>query len=499
MFTGDDCPLCFQPTAGNQIESQSGLVGGYKNSASSSISVVPQSSLDQISLRKVPLEVGDGIDMYEPRSSLLFASSSSSSVQPPEGAAAAGASKLFEEGAGLPWDGVSDGVAVHQKASLFSPIVSLGDHAAQILSTQSTAAPSSSFRQGNARWNDTAPAVGRHGSSHRAINRMNQLLSSTSDNSAICDLPVGGATRNAVRSNRTSESSSRAANVAKVVSPSSAVVSGTEADEKAEKDARRDVSSVDSVNVESADNGRGKSERPSVSELRKKFLQSNVTENEQAVVSVPTTMSESVSLNNDEPLLLPPPPDVAQNDLLLRLGFLLGDYSAAQCSTEAEALDQCVRSSSSPGMHQQSRCGSGEHLHDYSSKPSTLSSPEHEGRHDPMNTSPISTIAEGEPCSGLTMTYNPTFLPGSRDPSTESVTSLISTSTGNSISPQTTWHQAPNGVASLHRPHSTSTNAAGDAEDIGMLGRRRSSARRSAMASLGGTNRNYDVSANKSE
>lgn len=174
-------------------------------------------------------------------------------------------------------------------ASLFSPIVSPGDHAAQILSTQSTAAPSSSFRQGNARWNDTAPAVGRHGSSHRAINRMNQLLSSTSDNSAICDLPVGGATRNAVRSNRTSESSSRAANVAKVVSPSSAVVSGTEADEKAEKDARRDVSSVDSVNVESADNGRGKSERPSVSELRKKFLQSNVTENEQAVVSVPTT------------------------------------------------------------------------------------------------------------------------------------------------------------------------------------------------------------------
>lgn len=63
----------------------------------------------------MPLEVGDGIDMYEPRSSLLFASSSSSSVQPPEGAAAAGASKLFEEGAGLPWDGVSDGVAVHQK------------------------------------------------------------------------------------------------------------------------------------------------------------------------------------------------------------------------------------------------------------------------------------------------------------------------------------------------------------------------------------------------
>lgn len=164
--------------------------------------------------------------------------------------------------------------------------MSPGDHAAQILPTQPTAAPSSSFRQGNFWWNDTAPAVGWHGSSHRAINRMNQLLSCTSDDSAVCDLPVGGATRNAIRSGRTSESSSRASNVAKVVSPSSAV-SGTEADEKAEKDGRRDVSSVDSVNVELADNGRGKSERPSVSELRKKFLQSNVTENEQAVVSAP--------------------------------------------------------------------------------------------------------------------------------------------------------------------------------------------------------------------
>lgn len=175
-------------------------------------------------------------------------------------------------------------------ASLFSPIVSPGDHATQILSTQPPAAPSSSFRQGNIWWNDTAPAVGRHGSSHHAINRMNQLLSSTPNNSAVSYLPGGSTTgtRNAIRSSRTSESSSRAVNVAQIVSPSSAV-SGTKVDEKAEKDARRDVSSVDSVNVASADNGRGNSERPSVSELRKKFLQSNVTENEPAVVSAPTT------------------------------------------------------------------------------------------------------------------------------------------------------------------------------------------------------------------
>jgi len=71
-------------------------------------------------------------------------------------------------------------------------------------------------------------------------------------------------------------------------------------------------------------------------------------------------------------------------------------------------------------------------------------------------------MTEGEPCSGLTMTFNPTFLPGSRDPSTESVTSLISTSTGNSISPQTTWRQAaPTGVASLQRPHSITGRKSG--------------------------------------
>lgn len=48
----------------------------------------------------------------------MFASSSSSSVQPPEGAAAAGASKLSEEGAGLAWEGVSDGV--QQKGKPYS-------------------------------------------------------------------------------------------------------------------------------------------------------------------------------------------------------------------------------------------------------------------------------------------------------------------------------------------------------------------------------------------
>ena len=49
--------------------------------------------------------------------------------------------------------------------------------------------------------------------------------------------------------------------------------------------------------------------------------------------------------------------------------------------------------------------------------------------------------------SGLKMTYNPLFTSGSRDPSAESVTSLISTSTGNSISPQGTT-QRPHSITS---------------------------------------------------
>jgi len=67
----------------------------------------------------------------------------------------------------------------------------------------------------------------------------------------------------------------------------------------------------------------------------------------------------------------------------------------------------------------------------------------------------------------LAVTFNPAFSPGgstSRDPSAESVASLVSTSTGNSISPPSTWRQpaelttnyahGPSNVASLQRPHS---------------------------------------------
>ena len=57
---------------------------------------------------------------------------------------------------------------------------------------------------------------------------------------------------------------------------------------------------------------------------------------------------------------------------------------------------------------------------------------------------------------GIKMTYNPMFSPGSRDPSAESVTSLISTSTGNSISPQSSMlsmiQQRPHSITSKSIP-----------------------------------------------
>ncbi|ELU09083.1 hypothetical protein CAPTEDRAFT_174663, partial [Capitella teleta] len=100
--------------------------------------------------------------------------------------------------------------------------------------------------------------------------------------------------------------------------------------------------------------------------------------------------------------------------------------------------------------------------------------------------SPLSTMtASSESGSSLRMTYNPTFDPGSRDPSAESVTSLISTSTGNSISPQST-------LPPTHatRPHSItkslSATTPGQVEDLDLFGskRRSSPARRSARATL---------------
>lgn len=74
-------------------------------------------------------EVGDrleGVDAERcaPHCAFLLMSSPSGSVQPPEAAAAAGASKVFEEGSGLSWDGIHESLAIHQKGKFcFSAIV----------------------------------------------------------------------------------------------------------------------------------------------------------------------------------------------------------------------------------------------------------------------------------------------------------------------------------------------------------------------------------------
>ena len=57
------------------------------------------------------------------------------------------------------------------------------------------------------------------------------------------------------------------------------------------------------------------------------------------------------------------------------------------------------------------------------------------------------SVENDKSTGGLKMTFNPLFTAGSRDPSAESVTSLISTSTGNSISPQGTT-QRPHSITS---------------------------------------------------
>ena len=157
-------------------------------------------------------------------------------------------------------------------------------------------------------------------------------------------------------------------------------------------------------------------------------------DNDDACASADVTSSAT---DGDYPDLLPPTPDVAQNDLLLRLGLLLGDTTtvvAAPASTGDGAPSpsttssspmhagvgvkaEYTRSVSSPGMHQTSSAvvhqaslpvmhqASSPGLHqtlkpvsDHLSfepcadKSSDQSSPEQDKSSDPFNTSPISTI-----------------------------------------------------------------------------------------------------------
>ncbi|CAH1775583.1 unnamed protein product [Owenia fusiformis] len=156
--------------------------------------------------------------------------------------------------------------------------------------------------------------------------------------------------------------------------------------------------------------------------------------------------------------LPPPPPDVAQNDLMVRLGLLLGDKSPVPGTNP----DETFTSVSSLGS---SELNTPDITHSDASPMSTLTAASSESERGTMGTS-------------ARLIYSPMFGGSSRDPSSESMTSLMSTSTTNSVSPQNT----------TQRPHSITSQKAtalGQIEELGLFGKRKSSIRRSAKASLG--------------
>ncbi|XP_071101400.1 protein TANC1-like isoform X2 [Haliotis cracherodii] len=179
-----------------------------------------------------------------------------------------------------------------------------------------------------------------------------------------------------------------------------------------------------------------------------------------------------VELNggNDSPP--PPPPDVAQNDLMMRLGLLLGD----RIGNSSDKL--------SPSPMQQMANQTEETFTSVSSLGSSETTPE-KGLSDtsPMSTLTVSSGSErGMP--GMRATFNPLFQgSGSRDVSSDSMTSLMSTSTGHSASP----------LSTTQRPHSITTSMPGAIEELPLFGKRRSSLRRSARATVSHTDGKGDL------
>ncbi|XP_074653753.1 protein TANC2-like [Tubulanus polymorphus] len=153
----------------------------------------------------------------------------------------------------------------------------------------------------------------------------------------------------------------------------------------------------------------------------------------------------------------PPNADTAQNDLMTRLGFLLGDESA-DCSSSVAPCEDTFPSVTSLNSTDYAR--------------------------EWCDGSPLSTltVSSGSDRSMHSMASNATrltcnlpFSPSSRDPSAESMCSLMSVGalSNASYTPGLT----------PQRPHSITTNISGRADDI--LGRRKPYVRRSARAALG--------------
>ncbi|XP_035828522.1 uncharacterized protein LOC101850208 [Aplysia californica] len=171
------------------------------------------------------------------------------------------------------------------------------------------------------------------------------------------------------------------------------------------------------------------------------------------------TSSGNRELENGKESPPPPPPDVAQNDLMMRLGLLLGDRMPPSGVTGVGIQDP------------------GHVLPPGFQSISSLSSNENTPERCLSDTSPMSTLtvsSGSEPGAALlSLRSHPGSLypVASRELSADSMVSLMSTS---SISPQST----------AQRPHSITTSMPGAIEELPLFGKRRSSLRRSARATM---------------
>ena len=140
---------------------------------------------------------------------------------------------------------------------------------------------------------------------------------------------------------------------------------------------------------------------------------------------------------------------------MMRLGLLLGDKSANQIPDQGQYNVTSLRDEQYHYISAIGTCGDGTPDRGIS------------------DSSPLSTLTASSGSDKGIHTYNST-VHHSRDPSTDSMTSLMSTSTGHSISPHTT----------TNRPHSITTSTPGAIEDLNLFGRK-SKLRRSARATIG--------------
>ncbi|XP_052694693.1 protein TANC2-like isoform X4 [Crassostrea angulata] len=173
---------------------------------------------------------------------------------------------------------------------------------------------------------------------------------------------------------------------------------------------------------------------------------------------------------NDHPDPPPPSPDVAQNDLIVRLGLLLSDKGRPNDPSHMTPMKQGNQ---------------GNQTEDTFTSVSSIGSNEvtpERGIPTPdrgiSDTSPLSTLtassgSERGHYSGIRMGTESLTYTGSRDPSAESMNSFMSTSTGNSMSPH----------ATTKRPHSITTSTPGQIEDL--FGKRGNFRRSSARATIG--------------